>query len=94
MNSAEICERLAGELRLDLIGPSHRNDPALRAEILPDPPSRWYLTDFSCRSVLRRGRRRRTRKRKWTPPRRVAPMTTKRRSGVPRAPASCRHQWD
>jgi hypothetical protein len=44
--SAEIRERLASELRLDLVGPSHRDDAALRDEILPDPPSRWYLTGF------------------------------------------------
>ena len=45
MNSAEIRERLATELRLDLIGPGH-TDTALVNEILPDPPSRWYLTGF------------------------------------------------
>ncbi len=43
--SAEIRERLATELRLDLIGPSHE-DTALVNEVLPDPPSRWYLTGF------------------------------------------------
>jgi hypothetical protein len=43
VTGAEIRERLANELRLDLIGPSHR-DAALVGEILPDPPSRWYLT--------------------------------------------------
>src|SRR5262245_47816414 len=43
--SAEIRERLATELRLDLIGPSH-DDAGLADEILPDPPSRWYLTGF------------------------------------------------
>ena len=41
-NSAEIRARLATELRLDLIGPSYR-DTALVNEVLPDPPSRWYL---------------------------------------------------
>ncbi len=45
-SSAEIRERLADELRLDLIGPGHRDDEALRNEVLPDPPSRWYLTGF------------------------------------------------
>ena len=45
MSSAGIRERLATELRLDLIGPSHR-DAKLVNEILPDPPSRWYLTGF------------------------------------------------
>jgi hypothetical protein len=44
--SVETRERLANELRLDLIGPSYRDDAALRNEILPDPPSRWYLTGF------------------------------------------------
>ena len=43
--SAEVRERLASELRLDLIGPGP-GDGALVAEILPDPPSRWYLTGF------------------------------------------------
>src|SRR5579875_1514212 len=43
--SAEIRKKLVDELRLDLIGPSHR-DTALVDEILPDPPSRWYLTGF------------------------------------------------
>src|SRR6516165_9101488 len=43
--SAEIREMLASELRLDLIGPSHR-DTTLVNEVLPDPPSRWYLTGF------------------------------------------------
>jgi hypothetical protein len=38
MNGAEIRERLATELRLDLIGPSH-HDAALVNEILADP--RW-----------------------------------------------------
>jgi hypothetical protein len=32
-------------MRLDLIGPSHR-DTALVNEVPPDPPSRWYLTGF------------------------------------------------
>src|SRR5271166_6455216 len=43
--SAEIRVRLATELRLDLIGPSYR-DTVLVGEVLPDPPSRWYLTGF------------------------------------------------
>jgi hypothetical protein len=43
--SAEIRERLATELRLDLIGPDH-SDAALVGEVLPDPPSRWYLSGF------------------------------------------------
>ena len=43
--SAETRETLATELRLDLIGPSYR-DAGLVSEVLPDPPSRWYLTGF------------------------------------------------
>ena len=43
--SAETRKRLATELRLDLIGPEPGDD-ALVDEILPDPPSRWYLTGF------------------------------------------------
>ncbi len=44
-SSAEIREKLATELRLDLIGPGP-SDGALVDEVLPDPPSRWYLTGF------------------------------------------------
>ena len=44
-SSAAIRERLATELRLDLVGPNH-GDTALLNEVLPDPPSRWYLTGF------------------------------------------------
>jgi len=44
-SSAEIRERLATELRLDLIGPGP-SDGVLVDEVLPDPPSRWYLTGF------------------------------------------------
>src|SRR5438552_9980153 len=44
-SGAEVRERLATKLRLDLIGPSQA-DSALVNEILPDPPSRWYLTGF------------------------------------------------
>jgi hypothetical protein len=44
--SAEIRDRLKTELRLDLVGPGSGDDPALSGEVLPDPPSRWYLTGF------------------------------------------------
>jgi hypothetical protein len=45
LTSAEIRERLAAELGLDLIGPN-QGDMVLVSEVLPDPPSRWYLTGF------------------------------------------------
>ncbi len=37
---AELCEAL----RLDLVGPG--NDHAFAKELLPEAPSRWYLTGF------------------------------------------------
>ena len=37
---AELCEAL----RLDLVGPD--NDHAFARELLPEAPSRWYLTGF------------------------------------------------
>jgi Helicase conserved C-terminal domain len=44
MTSAEVREELIHALRLDLIGPGpgHRHE----SEILPQAPSRWYLTGF------------------------------------------------
>jgi hypothetical protein len=91
--SAEIRERLVTEMRLDLIGPSHRDEPALRDEILPDPPARWYLTGF----LVPLG----------APSRQKAPdpqeeMDAVEEGGVddddtpervPRARAFCRHRW-
>ena len=44
MNSIEIRQDLVDALRLDLIGPD--NGSALEREILPQAPSRWYLTGF------------------------------------------------
>jgi hypothetical protein len=44
MNSPEVRARLTEALRLDLIGPE--NDHAFASELLPQPPSRWYLTGF------------------------------------------------
>ena len=44
MNSAEVRERLVDALHLDLIGPTDKlGDPN---EVLPQAPSRWYLTGF------------------------------------------------
>lgn len=43
-NSAQVRERLVDALQLDLVGPAGPlGDPA---EVLPQAPSRWYLTGF------------------------------------------------
>lgn len=44
MESVEIREGLLDALRLDLVGPD--NGTALENEVLPQAPSRWYLTGF------------------------------------------------
>lgn len=44
MTSADVRERLIEALRLDLIGPEPGGEHA--GEVLPMPPSRWYLTGF------------------------------------------------
>ena len=43
-NSTEIRANLVEALRLDLVGPD--NAHAFAKELLPEPPSRWYLTGF------------------------------------------------
>jgi len=43
--SAEIRRDLVRALRLDLVGPG-REDDDLAREVLPQAPSRWYLTGF------------------------------------------------
>lgn len=43
-SSFEVREQLIETLRLDLIGPT--NDHAFARELLPEPPTRWYLTGF------------------------------------------------
>src|SRR5689334_21132174 len=44
MNSVDVREKLVEALRLDLVGPAEGlGDPA---EVLPQAPSRWYLTGF------------------------------------------------
>lgn len=44
MTSAEVRTELVNALKLDLVGPGQRlGDPN---EILPQPPSRWYLTGY------------------------------------------------
>ncbi len=42
--SAAVRSELLETLRLDLVGPD--NDHAFVAELLPEPPTRWYLTGF------------------------------------------------
>ena len=44
MNSQEVRSRLVEALRLDLVGPG--NDHVFARELLPESPSRWYLTGF------------------------------------------------
>jgi hypothetical protein len=44
VDSAQVREKLIEALQLDLVGPG-RNSP-LACEILPQAPSRWYLTGF------------------------------------------------
>lgn len=43
-SSVEVREQLVQTLRLDLIGPT--NDHSFANELLPEPPTRWYLTGF------------------------------------------------
>ncbi len=42
--SVEVRERLVETLRLDLVGPD--NEHAFATELLPESPTRWYLTGF------------------------------------------------
>ena len=44
MTSADVRKRLTDALRLDLIGPEENLGSS--EELLPEPPSRWYLTGF------------------------------------------------
>src|SRR5437763_2291878 len=44
MKPAEVRTQLVEALRLDLVGPENGSD--LEAEVLPQAPSRWYLTGF------------------------------------------------
>lgn len=44
-DSAAVRRWLIGEARVDLVGP-RPDDKSLHAEILPQAPSRWYLTGF------------------------------------------------
>ena len=44
MKPIEVRAQLVNALRLDLVGPE--NDSELATEVLPQAPSRWYLTGF------------------------------------------------
>jgi hypothetical protein len=44
MTSADVRSRLVDALRLDLVGPDNRH--AFAHELLPQSPTRWYLTGF------------------------------------------------
>src|SRR4051794_34187298 len=44
ISPVEVRSQLVGALQLDLIGPE--NGSELEAEVLPQAPSRWYLTGF------------------------------------------------
>ena len=44
MTSPEVRSELVEALKLDLVGPD--NDHAFAHELLPDAPSRWYLSGF------------------------------------------------
>ncbi|MDB5310763.1 MAG: Helicase-like protein [Gemmataceae bacterium] len=45
MTTADVREKLVHALGMDLVGPD-RDDVALHDEVLPQAPSRWYLTGF------------------------------------------------
>jgi hypothetical protein len=44
MQPVDVRSQLVDALRLDLVGPE--NGTELEAEVLPQAPSRWYLTGF------------------------------------------------
>src|SRR5689334_23339539 len=44
MNSSTVRTRLIETLQLDLVGPT--NNHVFAQELLPESPSRWYLTGF------------------------------------------------
>ena len=67
MVSAAVRARLTHALRLDLIGPEP--DEPQAHEILPIPPSRWYLTGFLAPNAPARRSRTRTSRASWSWPR-------------------------
>ena len=46
MNPVDVRSQLVDALRLDLIGPDVTRSLGMPDEVLPQPPSRWYLTGF------------------------------------------------
>ncbi len=46
MTSVEVRQQLVDTLRLDLIGPDAIEKLGTPNEVLPQSPSRWYLTGF------------------------------------------------
>src|SRR5256885_1384351 len=44
MKSVEVRSKMVDALKLDLVGPS--DNLGNREEVLPQPPSRWYLSGF------------------------------------------------
>jgi hypothetical protein len=44
ITSTEAREKIVEAIELDLIGPT--NDHAFTKELLPEAPTRWYLTGF------------------------------------------------
>jgi len=46
MNPVEVRSKLVEALRLDLVGPDPIRELGVPDEVLPQPPSRWYLTGF------------------------------------------------
>ena len=45
-NAKDVRSQLVDALRLDLIGPDATGDFATPTEVLPQAPSRWFLTEF------------------------------------------------
>jgi hypothetical protein len=46
MTSVQVRQELVDALRLDLVGPDPTRNLGIPDEILPQSPSRWYLTGF------------------------------------------------
>lgn len=46
LSSAEVREQLVKALRIDLVGPNPTDDLSYQDEVLPQAPSKWYLTGF------------------------------------------------
>ena len=46
MNAKEVRSQFVDALRLELVGPDATRSLGMPDEVLPQPPSRWYLTGF------------------------------------------------